>query len=806
LLGNLLLQVIIAVLANGHHFYLLSAMKVASATYTKALRNGEFRRVLSSDLVKGDVIRIRQGDIIPADVKLLHGDPIQVDQSLLTGETLPLFKYSGDEAYAGTLCARGEIEALVYATGKDTFGASQHGTVRPQVKRESLDSSLILIGPGMLYGLIAWCVLEFVIQFGVRPGNFRFANVPPIGTQFLDVWNLFGADVCVPGVNGCPTLVNVLVLLIVGIPISVTFSGVTSLIISIGASKLLAKGVVVGRFSAIEKLATMDVLCVDQTGILTGNELTIDRSQIYVSTGYTEKDVIFYAALSARTEDGEPVDVCTVNSLDEDQLNELADYKVLTYYPHDPETQRTMVELEDTVGTVLRVVKAPPGSILSICGLTEQAEGVIEDKIAELAKRGHRAVAVAKSYSTKDFVDGALRWELIGVIPFCDPPRIESPENVKALRDLGVKIKLFSEDQLLMAIENARLVGLSTDVHAARCLDNPAELCDLITLDHFVEMSDGFAEATDAHKFQIVRRLTRLKYTVGCTGETATAVPALEEASIGITTSRSSDAAKMVSDVFLLEPGLSGLISGVLSSGKTFHILKTFILFVISNYIRLTFTFGLLTVGWDWYFSPVLAAIIVILNLLFCLVLPFDQLHHQGVAARWNLRKLVLEAAITGICLTGSSLLLFDLLSNHQEVFAYAGALALPLHTYEGEARLRSIIFMHAAISGQLNMFLLRATSSSFLQRPSISLVITFVLVQLAAMLIGVYGLNGYPQLDFTLPPGDLLWTRESVLGCGWGYALAVWIWSVMWYLFMDVSKLFITRYYDKATAPRFSQ
>lgn len=597
-------------------------------------------------------------------------------------------------------------------------------------------------------------------------------------------------------------------LLIVGIPLSVTYSGVTSLIISIGTSKLLAKGVVVGRFSAIEMLASMTVLCLDKIGVLTGNELTIDRSIIYVSNGYTEKDVIFYAALTARTEDGEPVDVCTVNSLDEDQLNELADYKVLTYYPLDPETQRTMVELEDTLGNVLRVVKAPPGSILSICGLTEQAEGVIEDKIADLAKRGHRAVAVAKSLSTKDFADGALRWELIGVIPFCDPPRADSQESVRALRDLGIKIKMISDDQLLMAIENARLIGLSTDVHAARCLDNPAELCDLITLDHFVEMSDGFAEATDAHKFQIVRRLTRRGHTVGCTGEAATAVPALEEASVGIATPNSSDAAKMAADVILLEPGLTGLIAGVLSAGKTLHILKTFVLFVVSNYTRLTFTFGLLTVGWNWYFSPILAAILVILNLLFCLVLPFDQLHHQGnVASGWNMRGLVIQAVLSGLCLTGSSLLFFDILSYHQGVFVNAGALPLTLHTYDGEARLRCIMFMQVAISGQLNLFLMRANTSSFLQRPSVALIVAFALVQLAAMLIGVYGLDGYPMLDFSLGAGDLLWTRGSVLGAGWGYALAVWIWCVMWYLFMDFVKFMLMfNFYGHVRPLRLSQ
>jgi len=772
----------------------VAALKSQLAPQSKALRDGKFIPVAAAKLVPGDIIRIRLGDVVPADVKLLHGDPVKIDQAALTGESLPVTKSPGDEAFSGSIVKQGEIEAVVYATGIDTFFGKAAALIDEAEKSGHLQSVLSRVGYTCLLSIFVWVIIELIVQFGAVNASLESSTAVPYGVSDPRYYNLYGPNYCNSGTDGCPTLSNIIVLIVGGIPIAMPT--VLSVTMAIGALRLSKRNAIVSRLTAVEELAGMDILCSDKTGTLTLNKLSIDQSSVFPVGDFTVHDVMFDAALAARTEDNEPIDVAIVDSLAKDHVDDLKNYKVIHYAPFDPVSKRTIATIQDKDGNVFSTCKGAPQVILNMAYNSKELQAVVKAKIAEYAVRGFRALGVARSNSGNVPID-QREWEMVGLMPLYDPPRSDTAETIKSALSMGIAVKMITGDQLAIARETARQLGMSTDIHTTDFL-NQGDLNQEtnMTADELVEKADGFAEVFPQHKFEIVRRLQHLGHVCGMTGDGVNDAPALKQSDIGIAVAGATDAARAAADIVLVTPGLSVIIDAIIGARKIFQRMKNYATYSIAMTTRVTFTFGLLTCIYNWYFPTILVVIFAILNDGTMLTISKDTVKPSPEPDDWRLPQLFLTSFVYGLWLMTSTLVLFSIASNPNGLFVNSGALPLAINTYEGQARLRGLIYMQVSISGQALIFVTRSRGFSFLDRPHILVLSSFVIAQTVATIIGVYGFSGYSGYNVSTiqnSPGVLIWGRESFFGCGWAYALVAWIWVIIWYIPLDFIKFLLT-------------
>ena len=774
----------------------VAALKAQLAPQCKVLRNGEFKNLPAVGLVPGDVIRIKSGDVVPADVKLLNGEAIKIDQSALTGESLPVTKEPGDEAYSGSICRQGEIEAVVHATGSSTFFGKAAALIASVKERSNLQRVLLHVGNACLITIVAWIIVELIVQFGHRGPNGPLV-LPPVGTQGTP-HNLFGPNICKAGPNNCPTLLNVLVLLVGGIPIAMPT--VLSVTMAIGAAQLSKQHAIVTRLTAVEELAGMDVLCSDKTGTLTLNKLSMDVASIFAMGDFTTEDVMFDASLSARTDDDDPIDVCIVQSLPESLAGDLVNYRAIHYIPFDPVNKRTISTLQDAAGNIFRCAKGAPQVMLDMAHNTEEIRAAVEAQIAAYADRGYRSLGICRANGDVPLEEAD--WEFVGMVPLYDPPRADTAQVVQAALDMGIAIKMITGDQLAIARETARQLGMSTDIHTTSFLDQNSEVtAEGINVNELVEKSDGFAQVFPQHKFAIVKRLQRMGHVVGMTGDGVNDAPALKQSDIGIAVSGATDAARAAADIVLVTQGLGVIIDAIRGSREIFQRMKSYATYAVASTVRITFTFGLLTTIYNWNFPTLLIVIIAILNDGTIMTISKDYAKPSPQPDAWRLPHLFLLAIFYGLYLTGSTMVLVAIASTPSNVFTdNLGLLPLAIYTYEGAARLRGLVYLQVSISGQALIFITRTRKLSFIERPHPLLFAAFVLAQAAATIISVYGFLGYPAYSVNSPPGDFIWGHESFRGSGWGWAAVAWVWCIMWYIPLDLIKVYIHRRLKKDT------
>ncbi|KAA3479481.1 ATPase 9, plasma membrane-type-like [Gossypium australe] len=722
-----------------------AALMAGLAPKTKVLRDGKWSEQEAAILVPGDIISIKLGDIVPADARLLEGDPLKIDQSALTGESLPINKNAGDEVFSGSTVKQGELEAVVIATGVHTFFGKAAHLVDSTNNVGHFQQVLTAIGNFCICSIGVGMLIEIVVMYPIQQRRYR------------------------DGID------NLLVLLIGGIPIAMPT--VLSVTMAIGSHRLSQQGAITKRMTAIEEMAGMDVLCSDKTGTLTLNKLTVDKSLVEVFTNDVDKDmVILLAARASRVENQDAIDACIVGMLG-DPKEARAGIIEVHFFPFNPVDKRTAMTYIEADGSWHRVSKGAPEQIIDLCNLRDDVKRRAHDIIANFADRGLRSLAVARQTVKEKNKDAqGEAWEFVGILPLFDPPRHDSAETIRRALNLGVNVKMITGDQLAIGKETGRRLGMGTNMYPSSALlgQNKGDTIDTIGVDELIEKADGFAGVFPEHKYEIVKRLQQRNHICGMTGDGVNDAPALKKADIGIAVDDATDAARGASDIVLTEPGLSVIVSAVLTSRAIFQRMKNYTIYAVSITIRIVLGFMLLALIWKFNFSPFMVLIIAILNDGTIMTISKDRVKPSPMPDSWKLKEIFATGIVLGTYLACMTVVFFWA-ANDSNFFQDKFGVRSIRHNQD---ELTAAIYLQVSIVSQALIFVTRSRSWSFIERPGLLLVVAFILAQLIATLLAVYANWGFARIK----------------GIGWGWAGVIWLYSLVFYVPLDVLK-FLIRY-----------
>jgi len=696
----------------------IAALKKKLALNARVKRQGSWKTILSRQLVPGDIIRLRIGDIVPADAKLLDGDPIQVDQSALTGESLPVTHASDEAVYSGSIIQQGEIEALIYATGENTFFGKTAQLVESAHTTSHFQRAVINIGNYLI--VIALMLVTLILAMALFRGD-----------------------------NMLTTLEFALVLTIAAIPVAMPT--VLSVTMAVGARILAQKQAIVSRLSSIEELAGIDVLCSDKTGTLTQNKLTLGEP--FLLDGVTSDGLILNASLASREENQDPIDLAVLAGLEDEQIR--SQYEIVHFMPFDPINKRIEATVNSPDGLQFKVTKGAPQVILELAVNANSIRGQVEEAVEQFAGRGFRSLGVART-------DEGGQWQFLGVLPLYDPPRPDSKETIRVARSMGINVKMVTGDQIAIGKEIARQLGLGANLLDASLFaetkhHEAGQLADAI------EQGDGFAQVFPEHKYHIVDVLQNRGHIVGMTGDGVNDSPALKKADAGIAVSGSTDAARSAADIILLTPGLSVIIDAVKESRKIFQRMNSYAIYRIAETIRVLLFMTLSILIFNFY--PVTAVMIVLLALLndgAILSIAFDRVHYSNRPEVWNMPVVLGMATVLGLAGVISTFGMFYL---GERIFHF------------NREFIQTLMYLKLSVAGHLTIFVTRTRGPFWSIRPSRVLFGAVAGTQLIATLITVYGV-------FMTP-------------IGWGWALFVWGYALLWFLFNDRLKLGAYRVFD---------
>ena len=659
----------------------------------------------------GDVIRLRLGDIVPADARLLAGDPVEVDQSALTGESLPVTRKPGEAVFSGSIIRQGEIDAMVYATGANTYFGKTAQLVQEAHTVSHFQRAVLKIGDYLIILAVALVVLIFAVA-------------------------LFRGDPILT------TLEFALVLLVAAIPVAMPT--VLSVTMAVGARLLAKKEAIVTRLSAIEELAGVDVLCSDKTGTLTQNKLTLGDP--FSVNGIPADQVILCAALASRAEDKDTIDLAVIGGLKNDQA--LKGYQVVHFQPFDPVHKRTEATVKAADGKQFNVAKGAPQVILEMSANAGEVKPAVEKAVNEFAARGFRSLGVARA-------DQEGKWQFVGVLPLFDPPREQAKATIASARQMGVNVKMVTGDQIAIARETARQLGLGTNILDASGLGDTKHH-ETAQSAESIEKADGFAQVFPEHKFHIVDVLQQRGHIVGMTGDGVNDAPALKKADCGIAVSGATDAARAAASIVLMTSGLSVIIDAIKESRKIFQRMNSYAIYRIAETLRVLLFMTLSILVFNFY--PVTAVMIVMLALLndgAILSIAYDNVHYKDKPEAWNMRLVLGISTVLGIV---GPVAAFGLFYIGDRVF------------HLDHPRLQTLMYLMLSVAGHLTIFLTRTRGPFWSIRPARILLLAVFGTQTLATLISVYGLFMAPL--------------------GWGWAGFVWGYAIAWALVTDRVKL----------------
>ncbi len=660
----------------------IAALKAKLAIEARVKRDGKWVTPPARELVPGDVIRVRLGDIVPADARLLDGDSIEVDQSALTGESLPATRKPGEAVFSGSIVRQGEIGALVYGTGTNTYFGKTAQLVQEAHTVSHFQRAVLKIGDYLI--VLAVALVALIVTVSIIRGD-------PILT----------------------TLQFALVLTVAAIPVAMPT--VLSVTMAVGARLLAKREAIVTRLAAIEELAGVDVLCADKTGTLTQNKLTLGDP--FGVSGVEADEVILCAALASREEDKDTIDMAVLDGLKDDKT--LKGYKVLHFQPFDPVHKRTEATVKGPDGKSFQVAKGAPQVILEMSANAGKVKAAVDKAVNEFAARGFRSLGVARA-------DGKGKWRFLGVLPLFDPPRDEAKATIATARQMGVTIKMVTGDALAIAVETAKKLGMGTNILDASGFGDTKHQATA-KLAESIESADGFAQVFPEHKFHIVEILQKRGHIVGMTGDGVNDAPALKKADCGIAVSGATDAARAAASIVLLTSGLSVIIEAIKESRKIFQRMNSYAIYRIAETLRVLLFMTLAILVFNFY--PVTAVMIVMLALLndgAILSIAYDNVHYKDQPEAWNMRVVLGISTVLGIIGVVAAFGLFYL---GERVF------------HIDRDQIQTMMYLKLSVAGHLTIFLTRTRGRFWTIRPARVLLLAVFGTQAVATLIAVYGL-----------------------------------------------------------------
>jgi len=577
-------------------------------------RDSGWQVVPARELVPGDIVRVRSGDIIPADVKLLTG-VLSVDQSALTGESRDAEKVPGAVLSSGSVVRRGEGNGVVMLTGARTFFGRTTELVqdaRPKLHIEAVVTEVV-----------RWL--------------------------FVIVGVLLSVVVVLSLIRGAPLIEMIplmLVLLMSAVPVALPVMFTVSM--ALGSKQLAKHGVLVTRLSAAEDAATMDVLCVDKTGTITLNQLAV--TGVMTLGRATEADVLFAAALASQEANQDPIDLAFLAAAKAHGVFDGAPPPTpISFTPFDAKSRRTEAIVEHN-GQRLRVIKGAVRVVAEACGLKPTEVEDLESRVSDAAAKGYRTLAVAQG--TESAIPG-----LVGLVSLYDPPRPDAKELVATLLGLGVTVKMLTGDALPVAREVGRGVGLSNirrvaDLKAigARVGNESADL---------LAGADGFAEVYPEDKYIVVEHLQAAGHVTGMTGDGVNDAPALRQAEVGIAVSTATDVAKGAASVVLTEAGLTNIVALVEQGRAIYQRILTWIINKISRTIlKSAFVAISFVVTGKFVVSAFAMLLLVFLTDFAKISLATDHVRPSKRPETWNIGGFVTVSVVLGVAMVAETLLL----------------------------------------------------------------------------------------------------------------------------------------------------
>lgn len=708
----------------------LAALKKQLALKARVLRDRKWQEIDAARLVPGDVIRLRLGDVIPADCKLMEGDYISIDQAALTGESLPVNKKPGGIAYSGSVAKQGEMVAVVTATGVRTFFGRTARLVASAGARSHFQQAVLRIGNLLIVTALALALYLVAVEL--------YQHQP-----FLQVLRF------------------VLILVIASIPVAMP--AVLSITMALGALALSKKKAIVSKLESIEETAGVDILCTDKTGTLTKNELTLGEPVLFEAPDNAA--LILAASLASKEENRDALDLAVIKGLENRELFD--SHQQTAFVPFDPIGKRTQGTAVGSDGVARYYTKGAPQIIQALCGLAENDEKRATHKVNALAERGFRTLGVADSSDGKT-------WRFLGILPLYDPPRDDSRITIGQAYEHGLEVKMITGDNVAIAREISEDLGMGRNIRPAVELvgknDDPNNLTPAQA--EQIGKVDGFAEVFPEHKYAIVKALQDRDHIVAMTGDGVNDAPALKQADVGIAVSGATDAAKAAAALILTAPGLSVIIEAVESARRIFERMTSYTTYRIAMTIDIMF-FVVIAMTLFQNFRPLTPVMIVILALLDdipIMTIAYDNAKTSQTPVRWDMGRILSVSIILGLLsVIQSSGLLYV---GWQ--FLQAGAANLPSRLpHFNEDHLQTAMFLQLVVGGHL-MLLVARSSGFFLKRPFPSGILMAAILgtQVFASLLCRYGwLNLVPPIS-------------------WQLIGLVWVYNLLWLLVLDAVKL----------------
>lgn len=679
----LLINVVVSFWHESKASNAIEALKQKLALKGLVIRDGREKSIPAKELVPGDIVKLNIGDVIPADAKLLQNQQLSVDESALTGESLPVNKEDGQPVFSGTTVKQGQAKAVVIATGRSTKFARTVELVERAEKESHFQRAVMRIG----YFLIASAAV------------------------------LVGAVVIVSLLRGDPWLEVVLfamVLIIAGIPAALP--AVLSVTMSVGANRLAHWKAIVSQLSSMEEMAGLEVLCADKTGTLTKNELELQNPVVFKAKD--RHDLILSAALTTQKSSEDPIDQAILHCSED--LSEINQYSVTDFKPFDPTRKRADASVKHD-GETFTVSKGAPQVILDLVEPDEDTKREVTSKVDELGKQGYRSLGVARR-------DQGGQWYYLGLLPLLDPPRDDSAEVIQtATGTYNIDIRMVTGDHPAIGRQVAAQIGLGTDIRAASELFREESDKSEYRISNQVLEADGFAEVTPEDKFNIIKSFQANDRIVGMTGDGVNDAPALKQADVGIAVVGATDAARSAAHLVLTEKGLGVITRAVEEARRIFERMTSYATYRITETIRLLLFISLSILAFNSY--PVTAIQIVllaILNDIPILAIAWDNAPTAKRPVRWDMTRVLTIASVLGVSGVISSFIAFIYVRSF---------LGFP------QEMVQTMMFLKLLVAGHMTIFLTRNLGWLWDRPwPNLSMFLALEGTQIIGTLVAVYG------------------------------------------------------------------